>query len=324
MRIDSFGLKNWIMTLHIMGVVLSSFVGTEDGFGIYKLFRDGMVLGAGICLKLGYVNVGNWLLSNGHSSVDSSIYSDLILKYQINEIEVLMVHGIVPDEYTITYECRTKNIELIRLMIKYGIKLPQSIMDYFTIDGMIDIGIFELLIQNNIFPESYSYSMLHPEYVNILNKYGVYAYGSIDFITEFINNIDVFRDIVGHGILPSNNLLLGAIIIDDVNMGQILEILLGTEFYNIYPDFITYIPDLVIKYRRSLDIIDWCALRGILPSIQAVDGVLKDIGSDRGSYRILTWCMSHGVYPSIEAINSAAMRTNSGEIMNILSLFGRI
>ena len=172
-------------------------VDRENGLTIYRLFSNGLEFGLNIMIERGYLDVADWLFARGNQVI-SSIYANLNLRTQLLEIEWLILMDVPPSEDVISEQLNEGNDEFIRILLKHDVdfELEPGIMEYFTktnygreteyTDPLIDIDVFEVLIQNDIFPKSYLGVILHPSYIKMLERNHIYPFQKIKFPYECI------------------------------------------------------------------------------------------------------------------------------------------
>ena len=170
-----------------------------DGFLIYKRFANGEKLGLDIMLKRGYSNIADWLFKVGHQ-MDMRTYLTLVANSQWKEIEVCILNKSYPPQKLVEKSIFDGNYEFVKIMLKHRLLTSLIIREYMSsqhpvenfVGKMGDIKTFELMIQNQILPHSYEYIILHPEYIRVMEKYGIAPFEEpINFISEFYDHLDI-------------------------------------------------------------------------------------------------------------------------------------
>lgn len=312
----------------------------EDGLGIYRLFASGFKMGIDIMVEREHLDVADWLFARGErvdSGIDSNIYRTVEWT-QYDAIEWLVSRGKIPNDDLIMDIFRDSNHEFIRILLAHGVHIdpPSEILIYFTnppgerepehTDPLLDINMFEVLIQNGIFPQSYMGAILYPSYVKMLERNHISPFQDIKFINEYYSNPELFLTPLEHGVFPSEESIL---YMHDSNKLDNLKLI--SKFVSIPPHLIEWILESSFLYG-SLDIIEWCAQQGVIPNTEITDKVLERIMSRNkdnsgGSYKMLEWLLQHNIYPSPRLISflvnqSSDAVTERERILSILSEYG--
>lgn len=282
--------------------------------------------------------------------INSEIYETMNLQTQMREIEWLLSHGIIPFDGTIVIEVINQNVRFIELLLKYNVNLhlPQSITIYFTInsgeygptytDTLLDIDMFELLIKNGIFADSYLAYVLRPKYLNILKKYGVSPYDGIQYIDSIYNDLELLEQLLENGVFPTVEDILMTINAYDSRV--IKRLMLISKFVPIVEsaDFRVLILNQSLE-RGLLDVIEWYAQQGYVPDVQGIDDFLMRFVDNGGmgiSYPSLEWLLQHGIFPSMHVVDQISAieyvtfdvdgedynRDEKGHVLTILAEYG--
>lgn len=238
---------------------------------IYKRFKQGHIYGLYKAVRNGHLDVVTWKL-NEKREFGQNI-------------------GNVNDIYKCTLN---KPIELIQLLIKYGLKPNSLIASLAAVEGRTDI--LTLLAQHNIFPDNLcefhinkqnNKSMLLQGYSNIKFTEGYAGYYK-DIITINTADISIYNQqyhmlpiLAQRGILPTQ---CGA--------------------------------DIAVA-DCEIEILDWLFNLGILPSIPGCDLFSKYSFDINRKVATLKWLCNHDRYPS-NVCADAAMENGDTTLLHIL------
>lgn len=314
-----------------ISVLPSRFVdtGSGDGLKIYRVFANGFWLGIEMSLKRGHLDVAKWLFAMG-CRLDMKIYRELELAFQLDEVDWLLSSGLYDDDNEefkamISAAYRRSHTGFIRLILKHCIKLelPKSDMVYFTTNGMdqprynhrlIDIDIFELLIQNGIFPISYLGVISHPEYMSMLERNGIFPYDTLSITSDMCDDLDLLNTILEHNILPDLQFILSIMKFNDTRFLRIL--ILISKFIPIKDNSDLHQSIIARSIDQNiLDVTDWYIQQGFIPSTQNTDKVLTQLVKNmyrKGTlYRIFEYLLHHGIYPSTVTVDALIPKKKS-------------